>query len=163
MPFQVLKSTGYLSKNIVCVGETALEITIIDSLILTAKVPRLVRIGDAVRSFKKHMVKMLEDETSALRDNKPGFGGIMSEFVRALDMHEREVVAQPNLKESKDGKRGLSVDEIFGNIFVINSAGHNTTANTLAFSMAGRGAHSYASCQGHACGAMGLPCSIPST
>jgi cytochrome P450 len=31
--------------------------------------------------------------------------------------------------------RGLSVDEIFGNIFVINFAGHDTTANTLAFTM----------------------------
>jgi cytochrome P450 len=27
------------------------------------------------------------------------------------------------------------VDEIFGNIFVINFAGHDTTANTLAFTL----------------------------
>lgn len=33
------------------------------------------------------------------------------------------------------GVRGLSVDEVFGNIFVINFAGHDTTANTLAFKM----------------------------
>jgi len=31
--------------------------------------------------------------------------------------------------------QGLSVEEIFGNIFVIDFAGHDTTANTLAFAM----------------------------
>ena len=31
--------------------------------------------------------------------------------------------------------KGLTVDEIFGNTFDINFAGHDTTANTLAFSM----------------------------
>ncbi|CAG9974743.1 unnamed protein product [Clonostachys byssicola] len=35
--------------------------------------------------------------------------------------------------DAKGVKRGLSVDEIFGNLFVINFAGHDTTANTLAF------------------------------
>lgn len=126
--------------------------TVLDNAILIMIIPyrylrgslvpkKLVRIGDAARSFKKHMVKMLEDETSALRDNKPGSGGIMGAFVRALDVHEREVIAQPNLKESKDGKKGLSVDEIFGNLFVINFAGHDTTANTLAFSMLLLAAH----------------------
>ena len=101
----------------------------------------LVRIGNAARSFKKHMVQMLDDETSALRNNKPDSGSLMSSFVRALDMHEREIVAQPHLKGSKDGKRGLSIDEIFGNLFVINFAGHDTTANTLAFTMLLLAAH----------------------
>lgn len=101
----------------------------------------LVRIGNAARSFKKHMVQMLDDETSALRNNKPGSGSLMSSFVRALDTHEREVVAQPHLKGSKEGKRGLSIDEIFGNLFVINFAGHDTTANTLAFTMLLLAAH----------------------
>ncbi|KAL1852810.1 hypothetical protein Daus18300_012054 [Diaporthe australafricana] len=126
--------------------------TVLDNAILIMILPyeylqgflvpkKLVRIGNAARSFKKHMMQMLEDETSALRDNKPGSGGLMSSFVRALDRHEREAVAQPNLKGSKDGKRGLSIDEIFGNLFVINFAGHDTTANTLAFIMLLLAAH----------------------
>lgn len=120
--------------------------TVLDNAILIMIVPykylrgslipkKFVRIGDAARSFKSHMMKMLENETTALRDNKPGSGGIMSAFVRALDVHKSEVTSHPNLKDSKDGKKGLSVDEIFGNLFVINFAGHDTTANTLAFSM----------------------------
>lgn len=126
--------------------------TVLDNAILIMIVPyrylrgrfvpkKLVRVGNAARSFKKHMVKMLEDETTALRENKPGSGGIMGSFVRALDTHEREVVAQPALRESKDGKRGLSLDEIFGNLFVINFAGHDTTASTLAFTMLLLAAH----------------------
>lgn len=126
--------------------------TVLDNAILIMIIPyrylrgrfvpkKLVRVGNAARLFKKHMVRMLEDETTALRENKPGSGGIMGSFVRALDIHEREVVAQPALKESKDGKRGLSLDEIFGNLFVINFAGHDTTANTLAFTMLLLAAH----------------------
>jgi cytochrome P450 len=126
--------------------------TVLDNAILIMILPyrylqgslvpkKLVRVGNAARSFKKHMVQMLDDETSALRDNKPDSGSLMSSFVRALDTHEREVVAHPNLKGSKDGKRGLSIDEIFGNLFVINFAGHDTTANTLAFTMLLLAAH----------------------
>ncbi|RYP77928.1 hypothetical protein DL769_003301 [Monosporascus sp. CRB-8-3] len=91
------------------------------------------RIGNAAVSFKKYMMKMLEEETTALNQGKPGSGGIMTAFVRALDVHDRET----SMSETKDeeGKKGLSVDEIFGNLFVINFAGHDTTANTLAFSM----------------------------
>lgn len=102
---------------------------------------KLPRIGNAARSFKKYMVQMLEDETAALGNNEPGSGGLMGSFVRALDRHEREVATQPELRGSKDGKRGLSIDEIFGNLFVINFAGHDTTANTLAFIMLLLAAH----------------------
>ncbi|KAG8166372.1 hypothetical protein KVR01_002061 [Diaporthe batatas] len=121
---------------------------------------KLLRIGNAARSFKRHMVQMLEDETTALRNNKPDSGSLMGAFVRALDRHERETVTQPDLRGSKDGKRGLSIEEIFGNLFVINfvskgsfsavtfvylltlhKAGHDTTANTLAFTMLLLAAH----------------------
>lgn len=120
--------------------------TVLDNAILIMIIPykylqgpfmpkKLVRVGDAARAFKKHMEKMLEDETISLSNNKPGSGGLMSAFVRALDVHEEEIIAKPNVKESKDGKKGLSIEEIFGNIFVINFAGHDTTANTLAFAI----------------------------
>lgn len=126
--------------------------TVLDNAILIMIIPyrylrgrfvpkKLVRVGDAARSFKRHMVKMLEDETTAFLENKSGSGGIMGAFVRALDTHEREIVSQPALRDSKDGKRGLSLDEIFGNLFVINFAGHDTTANTLAFTMLLLAAH----------------------
>ena len=120
--------------------------TVLDNAILIMIIPykylqgplvpkNLVRVGNAARSFKKHMMQMLEDETKALQEKKPGSEGLMGSFVRALDTHEKEVVTQPGLKSSKGGKKGLSINEIFGNLFVTNFAGHDTTANTLAFTM----------------------------
>ncbi len=108
--------------------------TVLDNAILLMLIPyqRLTfpllpaswrRIGDAAVSFKRHMVKMLDEETTALNQGKPGSGGLMTGFVHAL--------------YAKDAgrKMGMSVDEIFGNLFIVNFAGHDTTANTLAFIM----------------------------
>lgn len=94
---------------------------------------KLVRVGDAARAFKGHMINMLDEETKALRENRAGSGGMMSSFVRALDVHAREMAESPELKKSKDGKRGLSIDEIFGNVFILNFAGYDTTADIITF------------------------------
>ena len=77
---------------------------------------------------------MLDEESSLLGQGKTGTGSLMTSFVRALDMHQGEAV---NVKRSEgpSQQKGLTIDEIFGNIFVINFAGHDTTANTLAFSL----------------------------
>ncbi|KAM0809428.1 hypothetical protein AB5N19_09771 [Seiridium cardinale] len=113
--------------------------TVLDNIILLLIVPfrvltmmpgRWARIGNAGISFKQHMVKMLEDETAALSQGRNGSGGILSGFVRAADLYHHESAANPDFK---GGKKGLSPDEIYGNLFVINFAGHDTTANTLAF------------------------------
>ena len=88
------------------------------------------RIGEAAADFKRYMTHMLSEETSLLESGKAGTGSLMTSFVRALDNEPKEngIVGQMPSK-------GLTVDEIFGNIFVINFAGHDTTANTLAFSI----------------------------
>jgi cytochrome P450 len=92
------------------------------------------RLGKAATDFKQYMMHMLDEETSLLDQGKTGTGSLMTSFVRALDVHRKEERA---LKTDADSlpPKGLTVDEIFGNIFVINFAGHDTTANTLAFSM----------------------------
>lgn len=118
--------------------------TVLDNAILIMLIPyqylkgpfvpkKLVRVGDAARAFKGHMINMLDEEIKALRENRSGSGGMMSSFVRALDVHAREMAESPELKLSKDGKRGLSIDEIFGNVFILNFAGYDTTANIIAF------------------------------
>ncbi|KAH8891773.1 cytochrome P450 [Thozetella sp. PMI_491] len=114
--------------------------TVLDNAIFLMLVPyqrltlwvlpaRWRRVGEAATSFKKYMVKMLEEETTTLNQGKPGSGGLMTGFVHAL--------------YAKDAghKMGLSVDEIFGNLFIINFAGHDTTANTMAFMMLLLAAH----------------------
>ncbi|ORY06229.1 putative cytochrome P450 monooxygenase [Clohesyomyces aquaticus] len=79
------------------------------------------RIGKAASDFQKHMEIMLNEEMEALNRGEKGMGTIMTAFVRGLDAHQ------------KDPSKGNSVEEIYGNTFVINFAGHDTTANTLAF------------------------------
>ncbi|KAF2870624.1 cytochrome P450 [Massariosphaeria phaeospora] len=115
----------------------ALQI-VLDNVILLMVVPpryltnswlpkSLLRLGKAAADFKMHMVRMLDEETSSLNRGEKGAGGIMTSFVRALDAHNKD--------DGSRGPKGMSVEEIFGNIFVINFAGHDTTANTLAFTM----------------------------
>lgn len=96
---------------------------------------KLVKIGAAARSFKGHMMDMLEEETNALRENRSGSGGRMGSFVHALDVHAREAVTLPESEATKNSKRGLFIDEIFGNIFILNFAGYDTTANTMGFAL----------------------------
>lgn len=92
------------------------------------------RIGKAAADFKQYMKRMLDEESSLVGQGKTGTGSLMTSFVRALDTHQGELM---NIKrsEGQSQQKGLTIDEIFGNIFVINFAGHDTTANTLAFSM----------------------------
>jgi hypothetical protein len=117
--------------------------TVLDNIIMIMVIsPKLLafsfapeswrRVARAAADFKMHMVRMLDEETTALNEGKSGSGGLMTSFVRALDMKQKE---DAKGSASSSTPKGLMVDEIFGNIFVINFAGHDTTANTLAFSM----------------------------
>jgi cytochrome P450 len=81
------------------------------------------RIGKGADDFQKHMEKMLDDEMASLNRGEKGTGTIMTNFVRALDQHQR------------DDTKGMSAEEVFGNIFVINFAGHDTTANSFSFAV----------------------------
>jgi hypothetical protein len=122
----------------------ALQTVLDNAIFLMLVPPRLLllpllpkswaRIGKAAADFKQHMMRMLDEETSLLERGKTGTGSLMTSFVRALDTHRKE---EANVKSDagQSPSKGLTVDEIFGNIFVINFAGHDTTANTLAFSM----------------------------
>ena len=119
--------------------------TVLDNAILLMLVPpRLLLLplppkswkglGNAAAEFKQYMIDMLKEETSLLEQGSSGTGSLMTSFVRALNTHQKEEATAKN-HVGQSPSRGLTVDEIFGNIFVINFAGHDTTANTLAFSM----------------------------
>ena len=119
--------------------------TVLDNAIFLMLVPRRLlglpllpqswaRIGTAAADFKQYMIQMLDEEMSLLDRGKTGSGSLMTSFVRALDTHQKaDSLLEKDTVQSPS--KGLTVDEIFGNIFVINFAGHDTTANTLAFSM----------------------------
>jgi cytochrome P450 len=113
---------------------------VLDNVILIMLIPRkhlryswlpawMRRIGKAADDFGTYMQEMLDEELAALNRGEKEGGGLMTSMVRGLDMHQ------------KDHTKGISINEIFGNLFVINFAGHDTTANTLAFAMLLLAAH----------------------
>ncbi len=81
------------------------------------------RIGKAADDFQKHMEKMLEEEMASLNRGDQGTGTIMTSFVRAIDQNQQ------------DSTKGMSVEEVYGNTFIINFAGHDTTANAFGFAV----------------------------
>jgi cytochrome P450 len=109
----------------------ALQI-VLDKAILILMIPRkhlkyswlpasIQRVGKAAEDFAIHMQEMVNGEMATLNQGNKGSGSLITAFVKALDVHQ------------KDRTKGMSVEEILGNLFVINFAGHDTTANTLAF------------------------------
>lgn len=93
------------------------------------------QIGWAITQFKKYMLEQLAEERRLVAEGKPGSGTLISNLVRA----SQDVAGGDGARNRKDGKfhdtNPLTVDEILGNIFVFNFAGHDTTAISLAYSV----------------------------
>lgn len=78
--------------------------------------------------FQEHMTKAYEDEKRAMIRGEEQEYNLMTSLVRA---------SQVNMNQKKDSytgshQEGLTEEEIYGNIFVFNFAGHDATANSLA-------------------------------
>lgn len=73
------------------------------------------------------MTSVYEEEKRSVADGNKRSSNLMTSLVRASANAERS-----------DGNHqgGLTEWEIYGNIFVFNFAGHDTTANSLAFAIA---------------------------
>ena len=144
------RSSSEIDSGEVITYRDALQ-TVLDNAILLMLVPFRVlqlpivpkswsRIGAAGESFKKHMLDMLRQETSLKEKGEMGTGSLMTSFVRALDTYQ-EGASTSSSHGDRTPAKGLTAEEIFGNIFVINFAGHDTTANTFAFSIILLAAH----------------------
>lgn len=86
-------------------------------------------VGVAAREFQKYMEEMLSHERIKAGKREQGTGNLMGSLVRASE----EAQKSNNVNDSLH--LGLTDEEIFGNIFAFNLAGHETTANTIAFSL----------------------------
>ena len=87
------------------------------------------KIGWAIGEFRNYMLQMIADEKRLISDGKPGSGNLVSNLVRASEDENKK------LDGKSRGLKPLTVDEILGNIFVFNFAGHDTTAISLSYSM----------------------------
>jgi len=82
--------------------------------------PKLKRMKAAATEFKQYMTDMVKEEREEIKHRNEEKDNLMSVLLRA---------------EASAGKLGLNDDEIFGNLFIYNIAGHDTTANTLAYAI----------------------------
>ena len=86
-------------------------------------------VGEATLNFKKYMQELVAKERGLISKQSSGAGNLISALIRASD----------NAKDSKVEatlSQGLSDEEIYGNIFIYNLAGHETTANTVFYAIA---------------------------
>lgn len=81
----------------------------------------LARVGQATIDFKDHMTKMLVEEKAAISNGIVRSPTITNSLIRA--------------SQDSSATKGLTEDEIYGNIFVYNFAGHDTTATTLNWAL----------------------------
>lgn len=79
------------------------------------------RLGEACASFKGHMSYLYNQKLHALAEGHlEGDSTLMASLIRA--------------SQKKDGK-GLTEAEIYGTMFVVSFAGHDTTAHLLTYAM----------------------------
>ena len=82
------------------------------------------KIKAAVIEFKIYMFEMVEEEKKTIRNRDGEKDNLMSVLLRSSQSES----------EGK-GRTALNDEEIFGNLFIYNLAGHDTTANTLAYAI----------------------------
>ena len=122
---------------------TSLATVLDNALLMMLAPPRLLslpfapaswqKIGQAVEDFRGHMSDMLNQERSSASQSAAGRGTLISSLVRASEDGEPNEV--DSINRDRPTVRSLSLGEMLGNIFIINFAGHDTTANTLAYAM----------------------------
>ena len=95
---------------------------------------KLRTLGLAIKEFQTYMEEMLSHQKARVKEEHESTN-LMSALVRASEEARR------TQDESGSRRHGLSDDEIFGNIFMFNLAGHETTANTVAASLVLLAAH----------------------
>jgi len=115
--------------------DNALTLMALPSVIFSFPfLPRKMRLlGLATERFRRYMLDMLETESKLISKGETGTSTLMTSFARAL--HDGRKTVDIAVGHNAPHSIGLNIEEVLGNIFAINFAGHDTTANTLAFAM----------------------------
>ncbi|KAG8164114.1 hypothetical protein KVR01_006032 [Diaporthe batatas] len=95
---------------------------------------RWQKVGLAFREFSKYMQEILEQERTTT-ENGIAVGGSPR---RSESLTSALIKASEEEKNTagKDSAKGLSDEEVYGNMFIFNFAGQDTTANTMAYAIA---------------------------
>lgn len=96
---------------------------------------RLKKVYQATVVFRTYMTGLYEEEKQAMLHGETESNNLMTSLIRS----SQKMTVEANADSEKRGplldheQGGLTENEIYGNIFVFNFAGHDTTANILAF------------------------------
>ncbi|KAF2851336.1 cytochrome P450, partial [Plenodomus tracheiphilus IPT5] len=114
--------------------------TLMDNSLFMQLVPKAVlsspyapaswkQIGRAANVFKRYMLDLLHQEELLLSEGKAGASHLTSSLLRASEEYSQD-------KQTGDTKaKSFTINELLGNIYLINVAGHDTTSNTLAYAI----------------------------
>ncbi|KAI2613258.1 cytochrome P450 [Hypoxylon sp. NC1633] len=94
---------------------------------------KLRNVHKACVAFQRHMTGVYEEEKRAFAQGLSTDRNLLSSLIRASN-EEANKTSSANAGSSSVG--GLTENEIYGNMFVFNFAGHDTTAHTLMFAIA---------------------------
>ncbi|KAL9596408.1 MAG: hypothetical protein Q9179_004620 [Wetmoreana sp. 5 TL-2023] len=97
-----------------------------------------VRAGQATIGFQRHIAKMVDKERSLISQGVSGAASLTSLLVRGSEEARRK---KAHTDQEGNAPNGLTDEEIYGNIFLFNFAGHETTANILTYSILLLAAH----------------------
>jgi cytochrome P450 len=94
------------------------------------------RIYQATITFRNYMTRIYEEEKQTMLHGISSSNNLMRSLITAS-----QSMAEAADADAKEGKStllrpqqgGLTEEEIYGNIFLFNFAGHDTTAHSLAF------------------------------
>ncbi|KAF2971337.1 hypothetical protein GQX73_g2191 [Xylaria multiplex] len=93
---------------------------------------KLRKVHEACVAFQKHMTTVYEEERRAFAEGRASDRNLLSSLIRASNEEAR----RSSESKGTPASAGLTEAEIYGNMFVFNFAGHDTTAHTLMFAIA---------------------------
>ncbi|KIW93477.1 uncharacterized protein Z519_06082 [Cladophialophora bantiana CBS 173.52] len=91
------------------------------------------KLSVAYEDFKRYMSEMLAREKTAFEQGDLTRHNLMSALVRASEQSNE--AARTTKDPAAAAAAGLSDEEVYGNLFIYNLAGHDTTAATLHFAL----------------------------
>lgn len=119
---------------------TLLIMVLHPTLLSLSLMPRRWRkIGRAIVEFKRFMSVLVDEERRLIVQGTPSSGNMISSLLKTPRLSSKDL--QELNQGSGDRSGALTESEIFGNIFMYNFAGHDTTANTLAYGVVLLAAH----------------------
>ncbi|PBP26529.1 cytochrome P450 [Diplocarpon rosae] len=84
---------------------------------------KVLEVESALSEFKQYMKEMFEEEKTRVGSDSSK-DSLISALVRASES-----------EKLGEGRSGLTDEEMYGNLFIYNLAGHDTTANTIGYAV----------------------------